>query len=233
VATNKVSKAEVALIFEVIPLINTFTKKFENLITDTLIHASLRHAAKIALQVLNKYYSLTDHWNIYQISICLLIHSSPFSSSVPNILFMKCSIQDSRHYFTHHKWPQTWIDKAINLLQTVWMATYKPAPVIPPPRPTPVPAPVVTGSHSKKTHINFNIVLNYGHQVNQGPDVLEEYLKSPPLPKELDPIRFWLKQRKAGEAMGNLSATVLAQMALDYISVPGLYFEMSFIVMDA
>jgi hypothetical protein len=54
----------------------------------------------------------------------------------------------------------------INLLQSVWTATYNPAP-----RPTPVLAPVVTGSHSKKTCINFNIVLNYGYQVNQGPDV--------------------------------------------------------------
>jgi hypothetical protein len=45
---------------------------------------------------------------------------------------------------------------------------------------------------------------------------------------QMDPIGFWLKQRKAGEAIGNLSATALVQTALDYISVPGLYFEMSF-----
>lgn len=71
-------------------------------------------------------------------------------------------------------------------------------------------------------------MLNYGPEVNQGPDDLKEYLKSPPLPEEMDPIRFWLKQRKAGEAIGNLLATVFVQIALDYISVPGLYFRMSF-----
>jgi hypothetical protein len=76
-----VSKAEVALIFEVIPLVDTFTEKFEEIITDPLLHTSLRHAAKIALKVLNKYYSYTDHCDVYRISICMspisfLIHGS-------------------------------------------------------------------------------------------------------------------------------------------------------------
>jgi hypothetical protein len=64
--------AEVALIYEVIPLIDKFTEKFESMIIDDSLHASLRHAAKIALQLLNKYYSYTDDCDVYRLSICTL-----------------------------------------------------------------------------------------------------------------------------------------------------------------
>lgn len=36
-------------------------------------------------------------------------------------------------------------------------------------------------------------------------------------------IGFWLKQGKAGETMANPSTTVLTQMDLGYISVPGAF----------
>jgi hypothetical protein len=66
-----VSQAEVALIYKVIPLIDRFTEKFEEMIIDESLHASLRHAAKIALRVLNKYYSFTDDCDVYRLSICM------------------------------------------------------------------------------------------------------------------------------------------------------------------
>ncbi|KAH9018050.1 hypothetical protein EDB84DRAFT_1276346, partial [Lactarius hengduanensis] len=145
--THKVSKAEVALIYEVIPLIDRFTEKFEQMIMNEALHASLRHAAKTGLQVLNKYYSYTDHCDvyssIYMYASPLLTHRGLISS------LMKCSTLDSRHYFTHHKWPQGWIDEALDLLRAVW-SDYKPAPVHEPPRPEPIPAPVATGSQCKK-----------------------------------------------------------------------------------
>lgn len=129
------------------------------------------------------------------------------------------------YYFTHHKWPQAWIDEAVNLTRDIWTSRYKPTPVSAPPVSSPTPAPAAAGSRPKKSHVDFDIVLNYGDQVAQGPDVLEEYLRAPPLPQETDPIGYWLKQRKAGEAMANPSTTALAQMALDYLSVPGLFFR--------
>lgn len=64
-----------ALIYEVIPLIDRFTEVFENIITDTRAHPSLRHAAKIALELLNKYYSFTDDCEVYQVSICTFVSS--------------------------------------------------------------------------------------------------------------------------------------------------------------
>ena len=128
-------------------------------------------------------------------------------------------------YFTHHKWPQVWIDETVNLTQDIWTLRYKPTPISAPSVSSPTPTPAVASLHPKKSHINFDIILNYGDQVAQGPDVLEEYLHTPPLPQEMDPIGYWLKQWKAGEAMANSLTTTLAQMALDYLSVPGLVFH--------
>ncbi|KAH9017263.1 hypothetical protein EDB84DRAFT_1276612 [Lactarius hengduanensis] len=126
-------------------------------------------------------------------------------------------------YFSHHKWPQGWTDKALSLLQSVWTMNYKPEPIDEPDEPPrPVSAPVTTSSRLKKSKVDFDIVLNYGHQVGQG-DTFEEYLSAPPLPKVMDPIGYWLKQWKAGEAIANVNTVAFAQMALDYLSVPGLF----------
>ncbi|KAF8166723.1 hypothetical protein K438DRAFT_2064992, partial [Mycena galopus ATCC 62051] len=68
-ATEKISKAEVALGFEVIPLIDKFTTMFGQMIDDTTLHIVIRHAANTALTVLNKYYSLTNDSETYQIAM--------------------------------------------------------------------------------------------------------------------------------------------------------------------
>lgn len=155
---------------------------------------------------------------------------SPFSSLVADMFFDGVLHPKYKtYYFKHHKWPQDWIDDAMSLLQLVW-ARYKPAVAAgsEPPELSPGPAPVNAGSRPKKHRVDFDIVLDYGHQLHQGPDALEEYLRAAPIPHLMDPIGYWLKQRKAGEATGNSSNTALAQMALDYLSVPGSFFVISF-----
>jgi hypothetical protein len=128
-------------------------------------------------------------------------------------------------YFTHHKWPQPWIDDALMLIQEIWMVNYKPAPVSKSRPLAPIPAPSIASSRPKKSCVDFDIVLDYRKSMAEGADALEEYLKDLPLPQETDPISYWLKQWKAGEAMDNPSKITLAQMALDYLSVPGLFFH--------
>ena len=88
------------------------------------------------------------------------------------------------YYFTHHKWPQAWINEVVNLTRDIWTSRYKPMPVSAPPVSSPTPAPAAASSHPKKSHVDFNIILNYGDQVAQGLDVLEEHLRTPPLPQE-------------------------------------------------
>ncbi|KAJ6547270.1 hypothetical protein B0H19DRAFT_953840, partial [Mycena capillaripes] len=64
-----ISQAEVALVFEVIPLINKFTTLFGQMIDNETLHISVCHAANTALTVLNKYYSYTDDSEIYCIAM--------------------------------------------------------------------------------------------------------------------------------------------------------------------
>ena len=64
-----------ALIYEVIPLIDRFMEVFKNIIMDTRAHPSLQHMAKIALELLNKYYLFTDDCEVYQVSICMFVSS--------------------------------------------------------------------------------------------------------------------------------------------------------------
>ena len=117
-----------SLIFEVIPLIDKFTEKFKTIITDSSLHASLRHVVRMALQVLNKYYSFTDHCDVYWVSICMflspdsfianlqwsappllqnvLLHSSQMASSVdrqggePHSRYLDIKIQTNAHLRT-------------------------------------------------------------------------------------------------------------------------------------
>ncbi|KAJ7855970.1 hypothetical protein B0H14DRAFT_3644873 [Mycena olivaceomarginata] len=70
-ATEKISQAEVALVFEVIPLIDKFTTIFGQMIDNTSLHIAICHAANTGLIVLNKYYSFTDDSEIYQIAMIL------------------------------------------------------------------------------------------------------------------------------------------------------------------
>ncbi|KAF8137922.1 hypothetical protein K438DRAFT_1622902, partial [Mycena galopus ATCC 62051] len=70
-ATEKISQAEVALVFEVIPLIDKFTIIFGQMIDNTSLHIAIRHAANTGLAVLNKYYSFTDDSEIYRIAMSM------------------------------------------------------------------------------------------------------------------------------------------------------------------
>ena len=88
------SKAEVSLIYQVIPFIDMFTELFTSTIVNPKLHSSIRHAAKLALVVLNKYYSYTDQSEVYRISLskCIIISakrselSISFASEIQDLL---------------------------------------------------------------------------------------------------------------------------------------------------
>ncbi|KAH9038110.1 hypothetical protein EDB85DRAFT_1888165 [Lactarius pseudohatsudake] len=94
-----------------------------------------------------------------------------------------------------------WTDEALSILRTIRTTGYKPGPADEPPRPVPVSAPVVTGPRIQ----SLESTSASWHQVGQGSDALEDAL---PLPREMDPISCWLKQRKAGEAIANASGAL-------------------------
>ncbi|KAH9038102.1 hypothetical protein EDB85DRAFT_1888158 [Lactarius pseudohatsudake] len=108
--------------------------------------------------------------------------------------------------------PARWTDEALSILRTIWTTGYKPGPADEPPRPVPVSAPVVTGPRIQ----SIESTSASWHQVGQGSDALEDAL---PLPREMDPIGCWLKQRKAGEAIANASPHMISRDLIVFIAM--------------
>ncbi|KAJ7716708.1 ribonuclease H-like domain-containing protein, partial [Mycena metata] len=197
VATEKVSQAEVALVFEVIPLIDKFTSMFGEMIDNTSLHTAIRHAANTGLAVLNKYYSFTDDSEIYRIAMILHPRYKTF-------------------YFLTVGWEQTWIDEALRLLCLAWTSHYKPQPAQTNPTTLSVPH---TSQTQPGSRISFDVTINYGQAASSVPDALEAWL-SPALPLENDPIGYHSRQRAAAKTGQSPEAEAFAQMCLDYLSAP-------------
>ncbi|KAJ7260085.1 ribonuclease H-like domain-containing protein [Mycena rebaudengoi] len=209
-ATEKISQAEVAFVFEVIPLIDKFTTLFGQMIDDETLHISIRHAANTALTVLNKYYLYTDDSEIYRIAM------SVWFSYLGN----NTRVDTNTYYFLTVRWPQIWIDKALRLLRRVWTEDYKPK------QNQPNSAdPATTDSFSRaqsgsRRKISFDVQINYGQTDSLAPDALDTWLAAPALPYETDPIGHHARQRAAAKTAQNVENEAFAQMCLDYLSAP-------------
>ncbi|KAF8589538.1 hypothetical protein K439DRAFT_1332727, partial [Ramaria rubella] len=111
-------------------------------------------------------------------------------------------------YFQRQKWPDSWIDTAVKLLHQQWEKHYK-------------PAGTESLTTSEATVSYFTALDSFG--VLKGTDELDEYLALPAHLSISDPLQHWEVQKLGGSR--------LAQMALDYLSIPGkLYvFFLSFL----
>jgi hypothetical protein len=67
--TNRFSQAEVPLVHEVIPMLERLEHMMVEVSRDTELSAIVRVAALAALQVIGKYYALTDDNEVYRIAI--------------------------------------------------------------------------------------------------------------------------------------------------------------------
>ncbi|GLB40082.1 putative protein dimerization activity [Lyophyllum shimeji] len=105
-ATQHISTNKVALIHEVIPIIDIITGFLEDYITNTSLLPAVRAAASRGLAMINKYYSKTDDSVVYRIAM---------------VMHPRCKTA----YFTKQNWPMTWIDTAIELARAEW-EKYKP-----------------------------------------------------------------------------------------------------------
>lgn len=72
----------------------------------------IKHAARLGIKALNKYYSLTDDSYIYRIAI--LLHPA-----------MKAD------WMRDQGWETEWIEEAINILREIWDADYNPGKIVP------------------------------------------------------------------------------------------------------
>ncbi|KAG1815863.1 hypothetical protein EV424DRAFT_1276529, partial [Suillus variegatus] len=69
--TNRFSQAEVPLVYEVIPMLKKLEHMMVEVSCDVELSAIVRIAALVALEVIGKYYALTDDNEVYRIAISM------------------------------------------------------------------------------------------------------------------------------------------------------------------
>ncbi|KAK6992134.1 ribonuclease H-like domain-containing protein, partial [Favolaschia claudopus] len=69
--TRLFSRAEVPLVYEVIPMLEDLEAQLTNISQDASLHTVTRIAALAALEIVGKYYALTDDCEVYRIAIVM------------------------------------------------------------------------------------------------------------------------------------------------------------------
>ncbi|KAF6744510.1 hypothetical protein DFP72DRAFT_825734 [Ephemerocybe angulata] len=132
-----------------------------------------------------------------------------------SLCFLKCSVTNiplvlhpeyKLQYFVENSWPEDWIAQARSLVTNEWK-NYKP-------RSTSASVPDIASNGAES-----------GSQDRSAPslgDALEEYLSTTPLVLDdaIDVIGYWARIKENGKTPGQRA---LAQMALDFLSVPGKF----------
>jgi len=67
----KISKVNIPLIHQVIPIIDYVHAELDNVINDYSKLAIVRHAAQNAVMVIDKYYACTNESVMYRVAICM------------------------------------------------------------------------------------------------------------------------------------------------------------------
>ncbi|KAF5318504.1 hypothetical protein D9619_011038 [Psilocybe cf. subviscida] len=191
-ATKEISKSKVPLIHDVIPLIDAITSALDEVIDDPIQSLTVRHAALRGVLLLNKYYAKTDDTIIYRIA--MILHP-----------------RHKTAYFEKAKWESEWVAVAKALARNEWQENYKPKPV----ERTNVRAQDDSSStpdgRFSKARRHFDLYRDHGTPSSDS-DALEDWLSSPPIATNADPITYWNGMLATGHP--------LAQMALDFLSVP-------------
>ncbi|KAF8578866.1 hypothetical protein K439DRAFT_1316404, partial [Ramaria rubella] len=105
-------------------------------------------------------------------------------------------------YFQCQKWPDSWIETSVSLLQEQWDKYYKPKSIAQP-ADKEVSTVTETGYFADLDHFGMP----------EGADKLDKYLSLPAQPSVSDPLQHWEAQRTSG--------STLAHMAVDFLSIPG------------
>ncbi|KAL1937892.1 hypothetical protein VTO73DRAFT_12785 [Trametes versicolor] len=204
-ATKKISASERALVQDVILYIDILMNHVDNFTKDDSLSPVVRAAAQRGRAILDKYYKCTDETMIYRIAM---------------ILHPKHKLQ----YFRDQEWDEEWINDTLKLIRDEWRTYYKPK-----------SAPVDVGdqgasgkgkgkaqapgpgrrsaqqSQDQATIAMFSTIN--GGDKSAKPNALEAYLEAPQQTTIVDPLQFWNLMLQTPQAP-------LAQMALDFLSVP-------------
>ncbi|KNF05305.1 hypothetical protein PSTG_01520 [Puccinia striiformis f. sp. tritici PST-78] len=183
-----------ARISQVVVFINQITGHLSTVISDQrdVYPAALRNACRAGLQLTNKYYTLTDCSPLYRVA--MILHPS---------------FKDE--YFKLARWEPEWIAESIRLAREMWEHQYKP------------PAQQTTKSKSRpKPQTGVLAGLSGASQArtgNMATDPLTVWLTGglnlDDEGQPVNPLKWWIKQGRAGNTHGGL-----LQMALDVLSCP-------------
>ncbi|GJF00030.1 hypothetical protein PsYK624_163070 [Phanerochaete sordida] len=165
-ATDRVSRSNLPLLHEVIPVIDIITGRLLEAMEKPSLPAQVRYGAALGYRLLNKYYSVTDESVMYRCAI--MLHP-----------------KHKLDYFRQQKWKADWITTAVDLLRTQWEDHYKPKPDENAP----------TASSQSQTHDDPFACLDTYTLEGDG-DVLDNWLKTPTNPSCVDPLAHWENQRK-------------------------------------
>ncbi|KAF8576549.1 hypothetical protein K439DRAFT_1366877 [Ramaria rubella] len=100
------STSKIPHIYEVIPIIDVLTAVLDKYASNQTLFPAVHSAAAKGHKILNKYYSLTDESIVYRIAMILIFLSQ--SSNHPHYKTL---------YFQQQKWPDSWVDTVIKLVQ--------------------------------------------------------------------------------------------------------------------
>ncbi|KNE90718.1 hypothetical protein PSTG_15824 [Puccinia striiformis f. sp. tritici PST-78] len=195
--TLQVSIRGSARIADIVVFIDQITSHLSSAISDKYddYPPALRNACRAGLQLTNKYYTLTDCSPLYQVA--MILHPS---------------FKDE--YFKLAQWQPEWIEESIRLTRDMWETNYKP----PPPQPTtsqrsnPGPKPpkgVLAGLAGASEARGGNTNTDPIHMWLAGGLCLTDE------GQPVNPLKWWIRQRRAGNTHGGL-----LQMALDVLSCP-------------
>ncbi|OAV97566.1 hypothetical protein PTTG_06254 [Puccinia triticina 1-1 BBBD Race 1] len=156
---------------------------------------ALRNACRAGLQLTNKYYTLTDCLSLYRVA--MVLHPS---------------FKDE--YFKLAKWEPEWIEEAIRLTCEMWESNYRP-----PPQPN-TSQKENTGASIPPTGVIAGLLsASAARGASTNTDPLTMWLAGGLALKEdgrpVDPLKWWMQQRRAGNSHGGL-----LQMALYVLSCP-------------
>ncbi|POW13562.1 hypothetical protein PSHT_07742 [Puccinia striiformis] len=195
--TLKVSLEGAARIADIVVFIDEITSHLSSAISDKRddYPPALRNACRAGLRLTNKYYTLTDCSPLYRVA--MVLHPS---------------FKDE--YFKLAKWQPEWIEESIRLTRDMWETNYKPTAQLSTSQPAdPSPKPVkgiLAGLMGASEARGGNTPTDPIHMWLAGGLTLTDD------GRPVNPIKWWMRQKRAGNSHGGL-----LRMALDVLSCPG------------
>ncbi|KNF02054.1 hypothetical protein PSTG_04872 [Puccinia striiformis f. sp. tritici PST-78] len=194
--TLKVSLEGAARIADIVVFIDEITSHLSSAISDKRddYPPALRNACRAGLRLTNKYYTLTDCSPLYRVA--MVLHPS---------------FKDE--YFKLAKWQPEWIEESIRLTRDMWETNYKPTAQLSTSQPAdPSPKPVkgiLAGLMGASEAQGGNTPTDPIHMWLAGGLTLTDD------GRPVNPIKWWMRQKRAGNSHGGL-----LRMALDVLSCP-------------